>query len=170
MGLGKGAYVGEILSWPSNSMWGGVACMLDAHGRLCECGDTPQTLAGLMYLFGKLCIAHCGKEGKYVAATLGWPPLWAIQLPNGGKHDYQQFPNLEETVPVWDNFKTLLPQATSGFSTCPKSPRRSQKSWSMRMVGGDVGNMDVGQLTQSISSCARRCQGTAVNEDLPKCV
>lgn len=107
----------------------------------------PPNIASLIYLFGKLYIAHCDKEGKHVAVTLKWLPFWAIQLPEGHKDDYQQFPNVEESVPVWDNFKTLLLQATSGFFACPKSPLRGQESWLIGMVGGDVGNMDVSQLT-----------------------
>lgn len=30
MGKGKETSSGEILGWPFTSMWGGVACMLDA--------------------------------------------------------------------------------------------------------------------------------------------
>lgn len=36
MGEGKGVSVGQILSWPSISMWEGVAHLLDACGPLCE--------------------------------------------------------------------------------------------------------------------------------------
>lgn len=43
-GLGKGISMGEISSWPLNSLWGGVACMLDACGPLHEYGDAPQML------------------------------------------------------------------------------------------------------------------------------
>lgn len=30
--------------------------------------------------FKKLHIAHCGKEEKLMAAAVGWPVLWAVQL------------------------------------------------------------------------------------------
>ena len=37
-------------------------------------------LAGLTNLFKELHITHCGKEGKGIAATVGWPLLWAVRL------------------------------------------------------------------------------------------
>lgn len=30
--------------------------------------------------FKKLHIAHCGKEETLMAAAVGWPVLWAVQL------------------------------------------------------------------------------------------
>lgn len=30
--------------------------------------------------FKKLHIVHCGKEEKLMAAAVGWPVLWAVQL------------------------------------------------------------------------------------------
>ena len=51
MGLRKEASTGEIQSWPSTYVWGGVACMLDVWGLLHEYEDTPKMLAGLMNLF-----------------------------------------------------------------------------------------------------------------------
>lgn len=35
---------------------------------------------GCFNAFKKLHIAHCGKEEKRMAAAVGWPILWAVQL------------------------------------------------------------------------------------------
>lgn len=44
MGLGKEASLGDVLGWPSMSMWGVVARMLGVCGQPCEYGDIPKTL------------------------------------------------------------------------------------------------------------------------------
>lgn len=36
--------------------------------------------AGLVQAFEKLHTAHCGKEGKLVAAKVGWSLMWAARL------------------------------------------------------------------------------------------
>ena len=52
MGLRREAFMGEILGWPSTSVWGGVVvCMLDACGLLYEFRDALRTLAGFMCVF-----------------------------------------------------------------------------------------------------------------------
>lgn len=61
-GVGKGASMGDILSWPSTSVQGKVAHVLDACGPLCEYGDILKTLVGL--IFEELCITHYGKKKK----------------------------------------------------------------------------------------------------------
>ena len=50
--------------------------MLDALPH--EFRDAPQMPAGLTYLFEELYTAHYSKEGKPVAATVGWPSPWAV--------------------------------------------------------------------------------------------
>ena len=45
--------------------------MLDACGLLHEYGDALQTQAALMFLYEELCLVHCGKEGKRMAAAVG---------------------------------------------------------------------------------------------------
>ena len=56
---------------------------------------------------------------------------------------------------------------TSGFSVCLDPTLRGQKRWPVGTGGRGVGDVDVGQLTQSISSCARHWrQDAAVSEDL----
>lgn len=59
-------------------MWGGVAHELDTYGLLHECGDSPKTSA--VYLFEELRITHCGKEGRLMAAAVGWPLLLVVWL------------------------------------------------------------------------------------------
>ena len=59
-------------------MWGGVAHELDTYGPFLEYGDSPKTSAGFMHSFEELCITHCGKEGKLMAAAVGWPLLWVV--------------------------------------------------------------------------------------------
>ena len=63
MGLGKGVFMGDILGWPSTSVWGRMACMLDAcrwlHGFS---GDALKTPAILMSLFEELCRVYCSRE------------------------------------------------------------------------------------------------------------
>lgn len=46
----------------------------------CEFGDAPKMPAGLIHLFEELHVAHYSKEGKPMAATVGWPSPWAVQL------------------------------------------------------------------------------------------
>lgn len=70
MGLGKEASVGEILSWPSASMWGRVSQVLGACGLPRAYGEAPKSLAGLLYLFEGQCGAHWEKEEKR------WQPQW----------------------------------------------------------------------------------------------
>ena len=64
MGLGIDAPTGEIPSWPSTSMWGGVASMLDVCGPLSRYWDVPKMLAGLMCLFEELQEVLCRKAKK----------------------------------------------------------------------------------------------------------
>lgn len=40
----------------------------------------PKTPGALMCSFEGLCRAHCGKEGKWMAAATGQPPLWAVHV------------------------------------------------------------------------------------------
>lgn len=55
--------------------------MSDACGAPPDYRDTPKMLAVLMPLLKKLRMAHCNKKEKGMAATEGWPLLWAVQRP-----------------------------------------------------------------------------------------
>ena len=55
--------------------------MLDACGPMCEYRGTLKKLGVLMHLFEELSRAHCGKEGKQMAAAVGCPLLWAVLWP-----------------------------------------------------------------------------------------
>lgn len=72
--------MGEIPGWPSTFMWEGVTCMTDVCGLLHEYGNLLNMSIGFMYFFEKLCITHCGKEGKVTATAVGWPLLGEILL------------------------------------------------------------------------------------------
>ena len=74
-GLGKAALAGKVLSWTLASMWG-MTYMVGTYGPL----YAPKTPGALMCSFEGLCRAHCGKEGKWMAAATGWPPLWAVHV------------------------------------------------------------------------------------------
>lgn len=64
MGFGKGASAGEISSWPSISIYGGVDHVLDVCGQACEYVDAPKTLTGLTCLFEERCRMHYVKKEK----------------------------------------------------------------------------------------------------------
>lgn len=67
--------------------------------------------AGLMPLFEALRIAHSGKEGKRMTATVGWPLLLAVFLvPDAQLEAEAQVKRLEELrsgMDVW--LSTALP-------------------------------------------------------------
>ena len=54
--------------------------MLDACGLPHEYGDAPKVLGGFMHFFEELCTVHYRKEGKQMAAAVGWSPLWAVWM------------------------------------------------------------------------------------------
>lgn len=84
--------------------------MLDACGSPCESQDILKTKAGLIHLFEKLHIAHCDKEGKWVAAPEGPPLMWAAHLATDAQ--------LEAEAPV-RKLEELRPQKDMQLSTIP---------------------------------------------------
>lgn len=62
MNLGKGASMGEILSWPLTCMCGEVAHMSDACTLPHDYGGNPQTLDTLMHLLEEWHVEHYSKE------------------------------------------------------------------------------------------------------------
>ena len=70
MDVGKEASSVGLPSRLLSSKWGGVACMLDACGSLCEYGDAPRMPAGLMCLFEELRVAHCCSGLNSAAGSL----------------------------------------------------------------------------------------------------
>lgn len=53
---------------------------LDACGLPHKYGNTLKKLYGLAHLFEDPHIAHCGREGKWLAATISSPLQWVIRL------------------------------------------------------------------------------------------
>lgn len=62
--LEKEISIGESPYGPSVSLWGGVACRLEACGPLNGYGDTLKMLAALSGMFQELGIEHCSKKKK----------------------------------------------------------------------------------------------------------
>ena len=112
MGPEKEASMGEIPSWPSTSMWGGVAHMLDAVDHYVSYENTLKMLTGLMCLFEELLIVHCSKEGKWMAAAVDWLLQWAVQLATDAQLEAKaQIRKLEEQLRLGKDmqlFTTLL--------------------------------------------------------------
>lgn len=80
----------EILSWPSTSVWGRVAHMLDACGRLCDYRDAPKKSVFLMCFLEDFHLAHHKKESSWLLPWSGlycgqfcWPPIPKCRLMHG---------------------------------------------------------------------------------------
>lgn len=62
--------------------------MLGARGPLCTCRDASKIWASLIHSFEELHIAYCGKEGKHMAAAVGWPFFRAVPFPLFASYPY----------------------------------------------------------------------------------
>ena len=67
--LEKEISIGESPYGPSVSLWGGVACRLEACGPLNGYGDTLKMLAALSGMFQELGIEHCSQKKKKKKGT-----------------------------------------------------------------------------------------------------